>query len=131
MTAQRNPIIDVDPFGPPLLNNMKKKAILPIAASEINDQELKTFEPNDQNNKKELEEDKLSNRPKTALPKAKSRKPQSKSKSPKRVHISSDPKDLPTKKSYENTEIIKNEDMENSIYSNDSFIEEDLLNLLD
>lgn len=126
MSAKRNPIIDVDPFGPPLLNNMKKKAALPITAPEIHDTnfngEKKVLEKN-------FENEVNLKRPKTAAPKTKSRKP--KSKSPKRVHISTDPKDLPTNTSKENNEIKKSEDIENSIYSNDSFIEEDILNLFD
>lgn len=125
MASKRNPIIDVDPFGPPLLNNIKKKAVLPNSPQLTGDH---TLEYEDKQNNKQQEEDKISSRPKTA---AKSRRPKSKSKSPKRVQISTDPKDLPTINSNYRNEINESEDVENSIYSNDSFIQEDVLNLLD
>lgn len=116
MTSNRNPIIDVDPFGPPLLNNLKKRTVLHM------------LEYKDNIDSNEQEKEKIASRPKTASH-TKSRRPKSKSKSPKRVQISTDPKDLPTIN--DKNEFNKSEDVENSIYSNDSFIEEDVLNLLD
>ncbi|CAF0796043.1 unnamed protein product [Brachionus calyciflorus] len=138
VTVMRNPVIDVDPFGPPLLTNTKKKPVLALPAPNENSSELKTKkEIQIEEIKKELNENRKKSqekldspkRPSTGTPNTKTRKPKAKSKSPKRVHISNDPKDLPTLNQQNN--LIEN-NSKDDLYMDDSFFnDDDVLNILD
>ena len=139
VSAKRNPIIDVDPFGPPLLTNPKKKPNLALPPpTEITHQkettsvkkEMKNIE-NVETRKSFEENSETQSRPTTVKPKSRNRRPKSKSKSPKRVHISSNPKDLPTLGSDNNFAIRESFNLKEEIGYDDSFSDEDVLNLLD
>lgn len=123
INSKRNPIVDVDPFAPPVLtlhkqNTVSKPLALP-PSSQTDKTATKTVEPTEKRQTKSaivktnsvfkknetesespktsvIENKKESSRPKTAS-KTKPKRRKSKSSSPKRVQISNDPIDVPKK----------------------------------
>jgi hypothetical protein len=149
ITSQKNPIIDVDPFGPPLLANAKNqppsqtsaKLALPApqkttpekfkeastSKKTILKKENATTEEEDEDKKLSQEEISIKSRPKSGMRRSpkKSRK-HSKSKSPKRVSIS---EDLPTRKSIkeddDNDEVVVGETIFTTSMNTEDFDDDD------
>lgn len=125
INSKRNPIVDVDPFAPPVLtlhkqNTASKPLALPSSsqAQKIGKPEPKTVDAEKRQVKSAIvktnsvfkkiesessESKKEPSRPKTAS-RTKPKRKKSKSSSPKRVHISNDPIDLPRKDQLESNQ---------------------------
>ena len=118
INSKRNPIVDVDPFAPPVLTLHKQNTVSKPLALPSSSQAEKTEKPEPKtvdtekrqaksaivktnsvfkkNDSESSESKKEPSRPKTAS-RTKPKRKKSKSSSPKRVHISNDPIDLPRK----------------------------------